>query len=132
MRRGGRSSTVRLLAALAVVVLAGCRVDCETGSCYPHGTYVDRNDALGASTAEICFDGVCTTVATGGGPDDVFSGFNVDTWEQGRTVELAITVFDENGKVIDALTETRTMDSNRCACGVLFYEWKDGTLRRSN
>lgn len=123
---------MRVLAALVVVLLAGCSDDCERGSCYPYGTYVDPNPALGATTAEICFDGECTTVEADGGRDDVFNGFNTDTWEDGRTVELAITVFDANGEVIDALTETRTMDSNRCSCGVLFYEWQNGKLHRTN
>ena len=123
---------VRFLAALAAVVLVGCGSDCPKGSCYPLGTYIDPNGALDATSAEICFDGDCTTVEALAGPADVFNGFNVDTWEEGRSVELRMTVFDASGKVIDSLTETRTMDSTRCACGVLFYDWKNGRLHRIN
>ena len=43
-----------------------------------------------------------------------------------------MTVFDASGKAIDSLTETLTMDSTRCACGVLYYDWKNGRLHRSN
>lgn len=43
-----------------------------------------------------------------------------------------MTVFDASGKAIDSLTETLTMDSTRCACGVLFYDWKNGRLHRIN
>ncbi|HAN35999.1 MAG TPA: hypothetical protein DCQ52_11305 [Acidimicrobiaceae bacterium] len=123
---------VRLLAALTAVVLVGCSPDCAKGSCYPPGTYIDPNDALGATSAEICFDGDCATVEAFAGPDDVFNGFNLDTWEEGRSVDLSVTVFDASGQVIDSLTETRTMDSSGCACGVLFYDWKNGRLHRLN
>jgi len=132
MRSLTKSLSVRLLAALAAVVLVGCGSDCSEGSCYPAGTYIDPNDALGAASAEICFDGDCTTVEAAAGPDDVFNGFNVDTWEEGRSVELRVTVFDANSGVIDSLTETRTMDSSRCGCGALFYCWKNGRLHRTN
>ncbi len=43
-----------------------------------------------------------------------------------------MTVFDANGGVINSLTETRTMDPSGCACGVLFYGWKNGRLHRTN
>lgn len=120
------------VAAFAAVVLAGCGPDCSDASCYPAGTYIDPNNALGTASAEICIDGDCTTVEAATGPDDVFSGFNVDTWEEGRSVELRLTVFDASGDVIDSLTETRTMDSSGCACGVLFYGWKNNRLHRTN
>lgn len=123
---------LRLLAALTVVVLVGCGSDCSKGSCYPPGTYIDPNDALGASSAEICFDGDCTTVKALAGADDVFNGFNIDTWQEGRSVELRITVLDANGGVIDSVNETRMMDSSGCACGALFYGWKNGRLHRTN
>jgi hypothetical protein len=132
MRSLRKQSLVRVLAAVTAVVLVGCRSDCEKGSCLPYGTYIDPNDALGATSAEVCFDSECTTVDALAGPDDVFNGFNVDTWDEGRSVELRVTVFDSNGEVIDMLTETRTMDSTRCACGVLFYDWKNGRLHRRN
>jgi hypothetical protein len=61
---------------------------------------------------------------------NVFNGFNVDTWHEGRTVELRLAIFDADGAVVDSLTETRKMDSSSCACGVLFYTWKDGRLHR--
>ena len=96
------------------------------------GTYIDPNGALDATSAEICFDGGCTTVEALDGANDVFNGFNVDRWEEGRSVELRMTVFDANGDVIDSLTETRTMDSTRCACGVLYYDWTNGRLHRVN
>ena len=65
---------------------------------------------MGAKSADICFDGDCTTVKGAlAGPDDVFNGFNIDTWEQGRSVELRVTVFEANGGDIDSLTETRTI-----------------------
>jgi hypothetical protein len=127
-----KSLSLRLLAALVIVALVGCGSDCPEGSCYPAGTYIDPNDALGAASAEICFDSDCTTVEAAAGPNDVFNGFNVDTWDEGRSVELRVTVFDVNGGVIDSLTETRTMDSSGCACGVLFYGWQNGRLHRTN
>ncbi len=132
MRSLAKPPFLRLLAALTAVVLVGCGSDCAKGSCYPSGTYIDPNDALGAASAEICFDGDCTTVEALAGPDDVFNGFNVDTWEEGRSVELRMTVFDANGGVIDSLTETRTTAFSGCACGVLFYGWKNGRLHRTN
>ena len=132
MRSLTKCSFVRVLAALTAVVLVGCGSDCSHGSCYPLGTYIDPNDALDATSAEICFDGDCATVEALDGGEDVFNGFNVNTWEEGRTVELRMTVFDENGDVIDTLTETRTMDSSGCACGVLFYGWRNGRLHRTN
>ena len=132
MRFLAKRPFVRLLAALAAVVLVGCGSDCPKGSSYPLGTYIDPNGALDATSAEICFDGDCTTVEALDGANDVFNGFNVDTWEEGRSVELRMTVFDASGQVIDLLTETRTMDSTRCACGVLFYDWKNGRLHRIN
>lgn len=127
-----KPSCLRRSAVLIAVLLVGCSSDCGKGSCYPPGTYIDPNVALGATSAEICFDGDCTTVEALAGPDDVFNGFNVDKWEQGRPVELRVTVFDAKGAVIDSLTETRTMDSAGCACGVLFYDWKNGRLHRLN
>ena len=132
MRSLTKPSFVRLLAAVTAVLLAGCSSDCARGSCLPFGTYIDPNDTLGATSAEICFDGDCTTVEALAGAEDVFNGFNVGTWEEGRSVELRMTVFDENGGVIDSLTETRTMNSSGCACGVLFYGWKNGRLHRTN
>jgi len=123
---------VRLLAAIAAVVLVGCSSDCAEESCYPLGTYINPNDDLGAKSAEICIDADCTTVDALAGGEDVFNGFNIDTWHEGRTVELRLTVFDATGGVIDSLTEKRKMDSSGCACGVLFYDWKDGRLHRLN
>lgn len=114
------------------LAFGGCSSDCRRVSCYPPGTYIDPNDALGATSAEICFDAGCTTVAALAGPNDMFNGFNVDTWEEGRTVDLRLTVFDASGRTIDSLTEKRKMDSSACACGVLYYDWKNGRLHRLN
>lgn len=39
--------------------------------------------------------------------DDVFNGFNTDYWQDGRTVELRITVYDSSptcGRLIDQET----------------------------
>jgi hypothetical protein len=127
-----KTPILRLLAALTAAVLVGCSSDCADRSCYPPGTYIEPNDVLGATSAEICFDADCTTVEALAGPDDVFNGFNVDTWREGRSVEVRLTVLDAKGGVIDSLTETRTMDSSDCACGVLFYDWKSGRLHRLN
>jgi uncharacterized lipoprotein NlpE involved in copper resistance len=125
-----RKMRVRLLAAIAALVLVGCSSDCADQSCFPPGMYIDPNDDLGAKSAEICIDSDCTTVRALAGADDVFNGFNIDKWHEGRTVELRLTVFDGAGGVIDSLTEQRKMDSSDCACGVLFYDWKDGRLHR--
>ena len=62
----------------------------------------------------------------------MFNGFNTDYSQDGRTVELRITVYDSNQRVVDSLTEKRTMDSSGCARGVLFYGWIDGRLHRVN
>ena len=87
---------------------------------------------VGAKSAKICLDGDCTTVPALAGPDDAFNGFNLDNWHEGRTVELRLTVFDASGHIIDPLAETRTMNPWACACGVLYYNWKEGRLHRLN
>jgi len=115
-----------------LVVLVGCSSDCTNGSCYPYGTYVHPNTEIGAASAEICFDTDCETVKAVEGDGDVYNGFNSSFWQAGRTVQLRLTVFDASNNVIDTLTEKRTMDPSGCACGVLFYDWKDGRLHRQN
>lgn len=130
-----KATIVRCWAVLAAFVFVGCGTGsstCSTRSCYPPGTYIIPNDDLGVTSAEICFDSDCTNVEALAGPDDFFNGFNVDTWQEGRTVEVRLTVFDGDANVIDSITEQRTMDSSRCACGVLFYDWKASRLHRLN
>jgi hypothetical protein len=127
------SILVRAFAALTAFVLVGCSPDCmPESSCFPAGTYIDANEQLGATSAEICFDTDCTTFRALEGPHDIFTGFNSGYWQEGRTFQLRITVFDAGGQPIDSLAETRTMDSSGCACGVLFYVWKNGHLDRIN
>jgi hypothetical protein len=121
-----------LFSLMALVAVIGCGSACPKTSCYAPGTYIDANDALGATSAEICLDTACTTVPALTGPDDVFTGFNVNTWQEGRDVVLRLTVFAANGRVIDSLSEKRKMDSSGCACGVLYYGWKAGHLHRVN
>lgn len=105
---------------------------CTAAGYFPRCAVSNDGAAQAATSAEFCFDGDCTTVKALAGPDDVFNGFNVDTWEQGRSVELRVTVFDASGTAIDSLTDTQTMDSSGCACGVVFYAWKDGQLHQVN
>ena len=126
------SGLVRSWAALAALMLVSCSSDCRGGSCYSLGTYVDPNDAVGATSAEICFDTDCQTVPAIAGGDDVFNGFNSNYWKDGRKPKLKITVFGPSSKVIDSLTESRTMNSSGCACGVLYYGWRNGHLYRIN
>ena len=129
-----KPTIVRLCAALTAAVLVGCSsgsAACNQ-SCYPPGIYIDPNDEVGATSAQICLDSDCTTVDALSGPNDVFNGFNVANWHEGRTVELRLTVLDAGGHVIDSLTEPRKMNSSGCACGVLYYDWKDGRLHRLN
>jgi hypothetical protein len=123
---------LRLCAGVAAFALVGCSTDCAEESCMVAGTYVDPNDSLGAESAEICFDDDCHTMKAIEGNEDVFLGFNRDDWHEGREFRLRITVFDAKGQVIDTLSEQRTMDSSRCGCGVLFYDWHDGRLHRAN
>ena len=126
------SGLVRSWAALAALMLVSCSSDCRSGSCYPLGTYVDPNDAVGATSAEICFDTDCQTVPAIAGGDDVFNGFNSNYWKDGRKLKLKITVFGPSSEVIDSLTESRMMNSSGFACGVLYYGWKNGHLYRIN
>ena len=127
-----RLTCVRIAAGLLALTLVGCSSTCRTDSCLPHGTYIDPNDALGATSAEICYDSECTTVAAVNGSNDNFLTFDTQRWDEGRTVQLRLTVFDASHKVIDSITEQRKMDSARCACGVLYYDWKNGHLHRVN
>jgi len=125
-----KQTVARLLAALVPLVLGGCGSDCVEDSCYPLGVYIDANDDLDATSAEICVDDDCKTIEALTGPDDVFNGFNIDTWYEDRTVAIRLTVFDSAGAAIDSLTDRRKMDSSGCSCGVLYYEWKGGRLHR--
>ena len=127
-----RRTAVRGVALLVALVLVGCSSTCHRGSCFPHGTYVELNQQLGTATAQICFDTNCSTVKANEGTDDIFTGFNTSYWEEGKKVQLHITVYDAANKVIDELTEPRTMTSSGCACGVLYYSWKNGHLHRTN
>jgi hypothetical protein len=131
-RPTSRATGVRIAAGLLAFALVGCSSTCETGSCLPHGTYIDPNAALGATSAEICYDDECTTVTPTNDSSDNFLTFDTQRWDEGRTMKLRLTVFDANHGIIDSLTERRTMDSSRCACGVLYYVWKNGHLQRLN
>lgn len=116
--------------AIAAFALASCS-DCDDdGSCLPYGTYVDLNEALGSASARICLDDDCSTLLPGEEQGNVQTGFYRDDWEDGRELRLTIEVFDESGAVIDSLTETRTMNSGDCSCGVLFYGWQNDRLHR--
>ena len=95
-----RRTAVRGVALLLALVLVGCSSTCHRGSCYPRGTYVELNQQLGTTTAQICFDTNCSVVKATEGTDE--------------------------------LTEPRTMTSSGCACGVLFYSWKNEHLHRTN
>jgi hypothetical protein len=117
---------------LLALVLIGCSSTCQQGDCLPHGTYIELNQELDTTSAQICFDAKCSTVKANEGTSDIFTGFNSDYWAEGKTVQLHLTVFDSANKVIDTLTESRTMDSSGCACGVLYYTWQDGHLHRKN
>lgn len=127
-----RATGSRIGAGLLGFALVGCSATCKTGSCFPLGTYIQPNDALGATSAEICYDADCVTVKANNGPNDNFSTFDTNRWNEGRTIQLRLTVFDANNKVIDSLTEKRTMDSSACACGVMAYDWKNDHLHRVN
>ena len=118
----------------AVLLISACGDDCPKASCLPYGTYVDLNPDLDTASAKICFDDDCHVVlpGKGGEPDQATDGFQSNVWEEGRRLQLTITVFDTAGNVVGSVAEKRTMDSSGCACGVLFYEWRDGTLQRLN
>ena len=132
-RLGSRSPQASIIVA-AVLLASACGDDCRETSCLPYGTYVDLNEELGTESAEICYDDDCRTVLAGRGgePDQATTGFQSNLWEEGRRLQLAITVLDSAGNVVGSLTEERTMDSDGCACGVLSYGWRDGNLRRLN
>ena len=118
----------------ALLLASACGDDCRETSCLPYGTYIDLNEELGTASATICFDDDCRTVLAGQGgePDQATTGFQSNLWEEGRRLHLAITVFDSAGNVVGSISEERTMDSGACACGVLFYAWRDGDLHRLN
>ena len=124
----GRRITVGLL-ALAVV---GCSSNTTGVECFQPGTYIEVNDAAGASSAEICFDTDCVTVGANEPTGQPFTGFRRGDWSEGRTMTLKLTVFDASHKAIDSVTESRTMNSKASSCGVLYYDWKNGHLHRVN
>ena len=101
---------------------------CPETSCMPPGTHVAANESLGATSAEICLDDDCETIGAQARDDDVANGFSRHVWAEGESIRLRITVFDEAGNVIEPLNERRKMDSKRCRCGVLQYDWNDGRL----
>lgn len=134
------ANRARMAAGLAagVLLISGCS-DCkEDSSCLPRGTYIDANELLGATSAKICFDDDCKTLVPGeddgGGSVDgnVTNGFYRSDWTDGRELMLTIEVYNSAGNTLASISEERTMDSGGCACGVLFYDWKDGTLHRLN
>jgi hypothetical protein len=45
---------------------------------------------------------------------------------------LTIVVYNSAGDTLGSISEERRMDSRGCACGVLFYDWKNGALHRLN
>lgn len=130
-----RSPVTRWVAVATILVVAGCSSSnaCEPSpSCWPYGTYVDANDELGAVQARICYDDDCRTIAAHDGDNDIFDGFNTDVWQDGRQVHLTIDVLDASGTSIASISEDRVMDSGGCACGVLYYGWRDDQLYRMN
>jgi hypothetical protein len=134
------ANRARLLASFAagLLVISACS-DCkEDSSCLPRGTYVEANELLGATSARICFDDDCKTLVPGeddgsGGVDgNVTNGFYRGDWTDGREFTLTINVYNSAGDTLGSISEKRKMDPGGCACGVLFYDWKDGALHRLN
>lgn len=124
----------RGLVVAAAFLLSACDDECAHSSCLPYGTYVDLNPELDTASAQFCLDDDCQTILAGEGgePDQATNGFQSNVWDDGRTLQLSITVYDSAGNVVGSIAEERTMDSDGCACGVFFYEWRDNELRRLN
>ena len=124
--------------AAAMLLISGCSYCKKDSSCRPRGTYIDANELLGATSAKICFDDDCKTLLLGG--DDgggsvdgnTTNGFYRSDWTDGRELMLTIEVYNSVGDTVGSISEERKMDSGGCACGVLFYDWKNGALHRLN
>ncbi|MEO6123246.1 MAG: hypothetical protein ABIR32_06015 [Ilumatobacteraceae bacterium] len=120
-----------------MLLISGCS-DCKAdSSCLPRGTYIDANELLGPTSAKICFDDDCKTLVPGeddggGGDGNVTNGFYRSDWSDGRKLMLTIEVYDSAGDTLGSIAEERTMDSGGWACGVHFYDWKNGALHRLN
>jgi hypothetical protein len=126
------ANRARMAFRFAVVMLltSGCS-DCKKdSSCLPRGTYIDANGVFGASSAKVCFDDDCQVLKSGGGEANVTSGFYRADWTDGRELMLTIVVYNSAGDTLGSISEERRMDSRGCACGVLFYDWKNGALHR--
>ena len=124
--------------AATMLMISGCSGCKGDSSCLPRGTYIDANELLGATSAKVCFDDDCKTLVPGG--DDgggtvdgnVTNGFYRSDWTNGRKLRLTIEVYNSAGDTLGSISEDRKMDSGGCACGVLFYNWKNGELHLLN
>ena len=129
---------------LGISIVAGCSSDqgvtesCDGGSCWPPSVFVNLAELADAHSVEICIDDDCELAETRSFSPEASPGeYNFQfsreiDWAVGEEVVVSITVTNESGAAIGAVSESRKMTDDCSPCPAFFYRWTNGEFVQSS